>query len=87
MDIIILNDHFDASLLLLRKRFCWKYTDIFYKSFTVTNSSQELMSQSAITKLLSINLGEQLLYEAINKSWWDQSGVEKSTFWNEVSLM
>lgn len=34
---------------------------------------------------LVYNLGDELLYEAFNQSWWSQEEMESSDLWQEVS--
>lgn len=86
IDIAILNDQYDPSLLILKKRLCWEYKDIFYHTYTVGTYKSAYISEAARTKLLSpeYNLGEKLLYDAINRTWWQQPEVEDPDFWKEV---
>lgn len=65
---------------------CWEYTDLFYSSVELTNSASSNISEEARDKLLSAqaNLGEQLLYEAANESWWRQPELQQPDFWQEV---
>lgn len=87
IDIPVLNDQFDASLVIMRKRFCWDYTDIFYAKQVVTHSEKTALSAKSKKKLLSaeVNLGESLLYEAIRFRWWSQPELQQKDFWEEVS--
>ena len=88
MDIIVLIDRFDASLVLLRRKFHWEYKDVFYNidKSTDINSSTHSLTRQQQKKLLSAeaNLGEMLLYEAMNSSWWNQPEVKDESFWREV---
>ncbi|XP_067951347.1 galactose-3-O-sulfotransferase 2-like [Watersipora subatra] len=86
IDILILNEQYDASLLILMKRFCWEYTDMFYKSYMVQSAARPTISPEARHILFSpeANLGEQLLYERINETWWNQREVKTEGFWEEV---
>jgi len=65
IDIPILSDQFDASLVILKRRFNWDYTDIFYQSYVVTKSDSQTLSNSSIQTILSaeVNLGDHLLYQ------------------------
>ncbi|KAF6033070.1 GAL3ST1 [Bugula neritina] len=87
IDIPILSDQFDASLVILKRRFNWDYTDIFYQSYVVTKSDSQPLSASSIQTILSaeVNLGDHLLYQAVNKTWWSQPEVGRKEFWEEVS--
>ena len=86
--MFIINEQYDASLLVLQKKFCWSYTDIFHISIAITNSSRAELSREATEKLLSpqVNFGEKLLYDAIIKIWWAQPEVRENGFWKEVCI-
>ena len=83
----MLNEKFDASLVMLRRRLNWKYTDIFYKKAGKIHSKEVLLSSEGERKLLSreVNLGDMMLYEAMNSSWHSQPEVQQEDFWDEVS--
>jgi len=87
-DIIYLTDQFDPSLVIMKRRFCWDHGDIFYKSMEVYSKSHHL-TPAEEEKLLSpdMNLGDKLLYEAFNNSWWKQPEVKDPDFWEEVGLV
>ena len=88
MDVIILSDQYDASLLILKKRFHWNYLDIFYAKKVVFNSANRPISPEVVAKILSpkVNLGDQMFYRSLNKTWWQQEELKKSDFWDEVGL-
>ena len=87
IDVPILNNQFDASLIVLKKKFCWSYLDIFYTSQNKGKHKRKDLSAEATKRLLSpeVNFGDQILYESINKTWWRQSEVNQRYFWDEVS--
>lgn len=85
----MINDEFDASLVILRRRLCWEYTDILYTKKIVTKSSTKKgISDFARQKLLSekANLGDQLLYEAMKEKWRESPEQRNPDFWEEVGL-
>jgi len=83
----ILNEKFDASLIILKKRFCWEYSDIFYVSQNKGSSSTLSLSEDSIKKVLSkeVNLGDKMLYDAVSKLWWSQPELKETGFWKEVN--
>ena len=86
MDVIILTDQFDASLLILKKRFHWNYIDIFYANRKVKNSSHLKLSSKSVEKILSpeVNLGDKMFYNSLNNTWWQQKELKEINFWEEV---
>ena len=89
IDVPVLNDQFDASLVALRRKFCWGYTDIFYKTQNRSKKKKSRvdLSDEATKRLLSseLNLGDLLLYESVNSTWWQQKEVNSEDFWEEVN--
>ena len=43
-----LTDQFEASLILMRRDFCWDHADIFYKAQEVGGRKQSSKSQSLL---------------------------------------
>lgn len=89
-DIGLLTDQFDAGLILLKRRFCWSHADIFYKRQEVgVSRGKKTLSDEAKRILLSpeFNLGDQLLYEAFNATWWSRPEVRDPDFLAEVAVM
>lgn len=85
--MIILNEQFDASMLILRSRLCWNYKDIFYSKKNVQQlKPSRLFTLVDAEKLIDIdhNYGDKLLYDALYDSWWHQAEVQHSNFWMEV---
>ena len=84
----MLNDRYDESLIILRRRFCWSYTDIFYHKQVVTRSAIiTSISKEMKLKLLteSRNLGDQLLYEKMREKWLKSPEIRQDDFHNKVS--
>ncbi|XP_067943612.1 galactose-3-O-sulfotransferase 3-like isoform X2 [Watersipora subatra] len=85
-DVIMLYDQLDASLVLLKRKFHWTYLDIFYKSYGFTTKSEEELSKKSIERILSedVNLGDKLLYDSMNRTWWNYPELREQHFWEEV---
>lgn len=89
-EIGLLKDQFDAGLVLLKRKFCWDHVDIAYQSKEVgVNRGKVGLSSAARKVLLSpeFNLGDQLLYEAFNASWWSRPEVADPDFLEEVGCL
>ncbi|XP_067944509.1 galactose-3-O-sulfotransferase 3-like [Watersipora subatra] len=88
VDVIILTEVYDASLLILKKRFSWSYQDIFYTKLVVGKPKHgPPISEKNRKTLLSpeVNLGDKLLYDRLNETWWKQPELEDYYFWDEVA--
>ncbi|XP_067951422.1 galactose-3-O-sulfotransferase 2-like [Watersipora subatra] len=86
VDVIMLYDQLDASLVLLKRKFHWTFLDIFYKSYGFTTKSEEELSKKSIERILSkeVNLGDKLLYDSMNQTWWSYPELREQHFWQEV---
>ena len=85
----MLNDKYDESLVILRRRFCWSYTDIFYSKQIVTGSAKKsAVTQKSKLKLLTEdhNLGDQLLYEKMRDKWLNSPELSYNDFSGEVCV-
>ncbi|XP_067950204.1 galactosylceramide sulfotransferase-like [Watersipora subatra] len=88
IDVIMIHEQYDASLILFRRRFGWSYTDLFYRRYIITNSGGVELSERARAKLLSpqVNLGDKILYDTLNQTWWSQPEIKEEDFWEEVKF-
>ena len=83
IDVPMLNDRHDESLVILRRRFCWSYPDIFYSKQVVTGSAHRSTVDANLTaKLLTEerNLGDQLLYEKMREKWLRSPELNANNF-------
>lgn len=73
---------------MLRRRFNWQYLDILYKKRNQMKVKRKSLAEEFKPRLLSVdlNLGDLLLYEAMNSSWYRQPEAQQEDFWDEVSL-
>jgi hypothetical protein len=97
LDLVLINEHFDESLVLLRRRMCWSTKDILYISRNVrhknhsasdvvyTNSSAE--SSSVADKFYAWSAVDVKLYKLFAAKLWQQVAEleDVDTFWDEVA--
>lgn len=59
---------------------------MFYKTYEVTHSERTTLSDGARQKLLSekVNMGDKLLYDRLNATWWSYPELKQKDFWSEV---
>jgi len=87
IDVIMLYEQYDASLLILKKIFYWDYIDVFYFKYNFGKYNHSIqMSKQVEAKILSpqIHFGDRLLYDALNETWWNQAEGQKEDFWEKV---
>ncbi|XP_038059561.1 galactosylceramide sulfotransferase-like [Patiria miniata] len=72
MDLVMLNEYFDESLLLLKKLMCWDFQDIVYISKAVRRPSGNHTSIPAGLRdqILRWNAADLRLYQHFNRTFW-----------------
>ena len=86
-DLVMLMEHFDESLVLLKRRFCWKIEDILYFKLNERIEAQKpKLSKSAIEQIRKWNSGDVLLYEVFNQTLWKMIEEEGPSFFKDLSL-
>ena len=85
-DIVILMEYFDESLILLKRRFCWKMHDILYfKLNERREKDKQELSTKAKERILEWNWGDALLYDSFNQTLWKMIKEEGTGFFNDLA--
>ncbi|XP_070551617.1 galactosylceramide sulfotransferase-like isoform X2 [Ptychodera flava] len=86
LDLVLISDYFDESLVLLKNALCWKLDDLLYISkFIRTNSKRHPISESVAKKILKWNKADVKLYEHFNQSFWKKVHSYGADFYKDVS--
>ena len=86
-DLVLLMEYFDESLVLLKRRFCWKIEDILYfKLNERKNIEKQELSSKAKELILKWNSGDVLLYEVFNQTLWKTIKEEGSDFYTDLEV-
>lgn len=88
-DLILLADHFEESLILLRRTMCWSTRDILYlgevHKHNYTDKIMSISNSKNISEWFKENNAADIkFYEACVKRFWDRVSIEGSDFWAEV---
>ncbi|XP_058971685.2 galactosylceramide sulfotransferase [Pocillopora verrucosa] len=88
-DIVMLMEYFDESLVLLKRRFCWKFEDILY--FKLNERGEQFVRNKDLSKkvreqIKKWNAGDVLLYDYFNKTLWRMIGDEGPEFYRDLSI-
>ncbi|XP_077867726.1 galactosylceramide sulfotransferase-like, partial [Saccoglossus kowalevskii] len=62
LDLVLITEYFDESLLILKKQLCWSMDDILYFSKGL-GASHHIITQQTRDKILKWNRGDLLLYQ------------------------
>lgn len=86
-DIVMLMEHFDESLILLKRRFCWKIEDILYFKLNERLQKHKQKIPSLVKdQIRHWNSGDVLLYDAFNRTLWKTIKEEGPAFFEDLSL-
>ncbi|KAL9962064.1 hypothetical protein ACROYT_G031133 [Oculina patagonica] len=70
-DLILINEYFDESLILLKSLLCWDFEDILYlKQKVRTETERTPLSREMKANILSWNQADALLYNHFNRTLW-----------------
>ncbi|XP_070572692.1 galactosylceramide sulfotransferase-like isoform X1 [Ptychodera flava] len=71
LDLVLLTEYYDESLLLLKELMCWEIEDILYipKGYRSQNRRYE-MSDKLAQKILKWNRADERLYDHFNRTFW-----------------
>ncbi|XP_077868862.1 galactose-3-O-sulfotransferase 2-like [Saccoglossus kowalevskii] len=71
MDLVLITEYFDESLLVLKKQLCWSMDDIIYIPKGV-GTSRHILTQQTRDRIMQWNRGDFLLYEHFNRTLWEK---------------
>ena len=70
-DLVMINEYFDESLVLLRKHLCWEWNDIVYISKGVRKTSlRHEITPELAAKIKKWNSADVQLYDYFNRTFW-----------------
>ncbi|XP_071483283.1 galactosylceramide sulfotransferase-like [Diadema antillarum] len=71
IDLMMITEYFDESLILFRKLMCWDFEDILYISNGIRSKSHRYTVTDEIArKIRTWSAGDVMLYEHFNRTLW-----------------
>ncbi|XP_066910241.1 galactose-3-O-sulfotransferase 2-like [Clytia hemisphaerica] len=86
--LVLIYEHLDESLILMKRKFCWQLDDIVYLKFHYTNENtwnDHEMSEDLKNKVRKWNQADMKLYRFFNDTLWTQIGYEGKDFWKDFT--
>ncbi|XP_077995045.1 galactosylceramide sulfotransferase-like [Glandiceps talaboti] len=71
LDLVMLTEYFDESLVLLKKMMCWDFEDVVYHSFKVHTKEQPPITPEMRNIMQTLVRPDIKLYEHFNNTFWD----------------
>lgn len=86
-DVVMLMEYFDESLVLLKRRLCWKIDDILYfKLNERRDTDKQNLSNDVREKIVKWNSGDELLYNAFKRKLWEMIAEEGPDFFKDLVI-
>ena len=85
---MLITDHYDESLVMLRRRMFWSLDDVVYMMLKSGKKKKKTVLKPANrAKLLEFNWADSMLFDHFNASLWRQIEAEGPDFWQEVTAL
>ncbi|EDO36200.1 predicted protein, partial [Nematostella vectensis] len=87
-DLVMIMEHFDESLVLLKRLMCWTYEDILYFKLNERQDKHKRKSldEEVRQDILSWNRADSLLYDHFNKTLWAKIKEQGAPFQRELKI-
>ncbi|XP_070546323.1 galactosylceramide sulfotransferase-like [Ptychodera flava] len=72
LDLVMLLEYFDESLVLLKKTMCWDFEDIIYHPCKVHTEYQPPMTDRLRDIITKVSRADIRLYSFFNKTFWER---------------
>ncbi|EDO36311.1 predicted protein, partial [Nematostella vectensis] len=86
LDLVLISEYFDESLVLLTRLLCWELDDVVYfRLRNRANDYRELDITAEMQKrILAWNKADVALYQHFNKTLWERIGKQDGSFHDDV---
>ncbi|KAJ8020334.1 Galactosylceramide sulfotransferase [Holothuria leucospilota] len=84
LDLFLIMEYFDESLILLKKLLCWEYEDIIYIKRRAQPSPGKISNPSTIDRIRLHNNADWLLYSHFNKTLWSRIAAYGPSFQDDL---
>ncbi|XP_070567028.1 galactosylceramide sulfotransferase-like [Ptychodera flava] len=72
LDLVLLTEYYDESLILLKKLMCWEFEDIVYYPLKVNKNPLPPITGKMKSIIDNISIVDMHLYNHFNKSLWEK---------------
>ena len=85
---VLVAEHFDESLIVMRRKLCWEIIDIFYFPLLVQNYhyKNHSLEQELVDKLTNWSRIDAMLYKTFNETLWKNIAQYGEDFWKELTF-
>lgn len=88
--LVLIMEHFDESLVLLKREFCWDLDDVIYikqnqRKTRGNNTSSKVLSSQLKNMIRNWNRADVLLYQHFNKTFWERIKRHGEGFYKDLA--
>ena len=85
-DIILITEYFVESIIMMKRKLCWRTSDIVFITRRVRNYNYKysVYHQDLVDKHKSFSSGDYTLYQHFLDLFLIQLSIQPSNFWDEV---
>ena len=87
LDLVLIKEYYDESLILMKKYLCLEYVDILYVSQGVRGTDRRAILTDSIKRKIALwNTADMRLYQHFNKTLWIKVKEYGPTFWDDLEI-
>lgn len=86
IDLVLIHEYFDESIVLLVRELCWKLEDAIFTILNNRSLTKPTPSPEILNKLSTFNRADFLLYEHFNKTFWKRIEGHGHGFWEDLKV-
>lgn len=88
--LVLIMEHFDESLVLLKREFCWDLDDVIYikqnqRKTRGNNTSSRVLSSQLKNMIRNWNRADVLLYQHFNRTFWERIKRHGEGFYKDLA--
>ncbi|XP_065061503.1 galactosylceramide sulfotransferase-like [Rhopilema esculentum] len=85
LDLVLILEYFDESLVLMMRQFCWDFDDILYIKMNAMKYKKRKLNSKTREQILKWNAADVALYKRFNQTFWDKIRKQGKEFWDDVA--
>ncbi|XP_071838655.1 galactosylceramide sulfotransferase-like [Apostichopus japonicus] len=84
LDLVLMNEYFDESLIILKNMMCWQFEDILYVSQKISGRKYNFPEEH-VDLLRNWTAADSALYDHFNHTLWTKVQAYGSTFTSDLT--
>ena len=83
-DLVLIMEHFDESLVVMMREFCWSFEDILYVKQNARTANEHELQPETVDRITEWARPDLLLYEHFNQTLWNKIRSYGDGFWKDL---